>query len=210
MDSQHAAQSKSELRAIYTERRNALNAGSRRTWSEQAGRHMAELAERMGAGSVMAYAAFRSELDVGEFIKWCWRSGIETIVPRCTFADRGMAMHRIDGFHQLRSGAYGIMEPDPSLAPQLPDTFVPELVLVPGLAFDTKGGRMGYGGGYYDRFWERMSLIGNSKQEKKRPLWLGVSFEAQLQDEVPGEIHDLRLDGVATERGIYWRKESAE
>lgn len=201
MDSQHTPQSKAELRSIYAERRNALDAERRREWSEDASRHMAGLVKQMGAGSIMAYVPFRSELDVAWLLRWCWQSGIKTIVPRCSLKGRGMTMHAIHGFEQLRSGAYGIMEPDPSLAPELPDTFVPELVLVPGLAFDRKGGRMGYGGGYYDRFWERMSLL---NKDGKQPLWLGVSFEAQLQEEVPGEIHDLRLDGVATELGIYW------
>lgn len=203
MDSQHTPLSKAELRSFYTERRDALDAERRREWSEEAGEHIAELVKRMGARSIMAYAAFRSELDVAWLLRWCWHNGIETIVPRCSLQDRGMTMHAIRGFEQLRSGAYGIMEPDPSLAPQLPDTFVPELVLVPGLAFDRKGGRMGYGGGYYDRFWELMSL---SNKELKQPVWLGVSFEAQLQAEVPCEIHDLILDGVATEQGIYWRQ----
>jgi 5-formyltetrahydrofolate cyclo-ligase len=206
MDSQLGAQRKSELRAVYAKRRDGLDAERRREWSEEACRHAAELADGMGAESIMAYAAFRSELDVGELLRRCWRSGIETILPRCTFADRGMALHVINGFHQLRSGAYGIMEPNPSLAPQLPDTHMPRLVLVPGLAFDTKGGRMGYGGGYYDRFWERMTLSGESRHKNKRPLWLGVSFEAQLTDEVPGEAHDMLLDGVVTEKGIYWRE----
>lgn len=203
MDSQHTPLSKAELRSIYTERRDALDAERRREWSEEASKHMAELVKRLEARSIMAYAAFRSELDVAWLLRWCWQRGIETIVPRCSLNGRRMTMHAIRGFEQLRSGAYGIMEPDPSLAPQLPDAFVPELVLVPGLTFDRKGGRMGYGGGYYDRFWERMSL---SNKDNKQPLWLGVSFEAQLQEEVPCEIHDLRLDGVATERGIYWRQ----
>ncbi|MHA6480586.1 5-formyltetrahydrofolate cyclo-ligase [Paenibacillus sp. strain BS8-2] len=203
MDSQEAAQNKSELRAHYTERRNAIDAENRLAWSREASRYVAELAESQQMKSIMAYVAFRSELDLGELIRSCWQCGIDIIVPRCTFADRGMTLHQINSFDQLRSGAYGIMEPDPSLAPQLEDTWVPELILVPGLAFDKKGGRMGYGGGYYDRYWERLESLGNN--ENKRPIWLGVSFESQIQEYVPCEAHDLVLDGVVTERGVHWR-----
>lgn len=206
MDSQYAHPSKAELRSVYAAERNALDPLKREQWSEDACRHAAILAEEKQAQAVMVYVAFRSELDLTPFIKWCWQKDVGVIVPKCSFEDRGMTLHRLRSFDQLRPGAYGILEPDPALAPLVPENVVPELVLVPGLAFDRNGGRMGYGGGYYDRFWERMSMLGERKG--MHPIWLGASFEAQLRDEVPGERHDLTLDGVITELGIYWSKVS--
>ncbi|MDQ6420102.1 5-formyltetrahydrofolate cyclo-ligase [Paenibacillus sp. LHD-117] len=202
MDSRYAERDKGELRSVYAAARNALDASKRKQWSREVCRHAATLAERTSARTIMAYVSFRSELDLSELIEWCWRKDVRVIVPRCTFADRGMTLHELKSFEQLRPGAYGIMEPDPALAEQLPSDSVPDIVMVPGLAFDKVGGRLGYGGGYYDLFSERMSIL--ARESGKETIWLGVSFEAQLQDHVPGESHDLRLDGVVTEQTIYW------
>ncbi|WP_160308964.1 5-formyltetrahydrofolate cyclo-ligase [Paenibacillus sp. DMB20] len=67
------------------------------------------------------------------------------------------------------------------------------------MAFDRKGGRLGYGGGYYDRLRERLNLQESARG--KRSLWIGLAYEIQLMDKVPTESHDLRLDGLITENG---------
>lgn len=89
----------------------------------------------------------------------------------------------------LRPGAHGVLEPagtDP--APPA------SLVLVPGLAFDARGYRLGRGGGYYDRFLESLG--------HPRPVLCGVCFACQLVPEVPREAHDARVDYVVTETGL--------
>jgi 5-formyltetrahydrofolate cyclo-ligase len=203
MDAGDVGQDKSKARASYAAERNDLDPSERRIWSAAACRHVADFVEREQLSVIMAYASFRSELDLSDLMLWCWRKGVEVIVPKCIVEGRRMTLHRLRSFDGLRAGAYGIMEPDSELAPQLGEDVVPELVLVPGLAFDRNGGRMGYGGGYYDRFWQEMTL--RSLREGKRTLWLGASFEAQLRDKVPAQDHDLRLNGVVTEEVVYWR-----
>jgi 5-formyltetrahydrofolate cyclo-ligase len=86
-------------------------------------------------------------------------------------------------------GQFGIHEPSGNVLMERPD-----LILVPGLAFDRQGGRLGRGKGYYDRFLVRMTA-------KK----IGVCFACQLVEDVPLESHDHPLDGVVTEEGLILR-----
>ncbi|WP_246628234.1 5-formyltetrahydrofolate cyclo-ligase [Paenibacillus oenotherae] len=154
-----------------------------------------------GCSSMMLYMPFRSELDVRPLIEWGWRSGIAVIVPRCLPEQRFMELYRIHSWNDVHAGAYGIMEPDPSRVPRCGEQFMPDVVFVPGLAFDRQGGRLGYGGGYYDRFYDRLHGL-SMKLERSMPLWIGCGYEAQLVAEVPMEEHDARLGAIMTEQGI--------
>ncbi|MBB3112083.1 5-formyltetrahydrofolate cyclo-ligase [Paenibacillus phyllosphaerae] len=158
--------------------------------------------ERQQAESFMIYADFRSELRTWPLIEWGIRHNKTVIVPRCLPQDRSMELYAINGRSDLAAGAYGIMEPNPasarriSLQEQLPDA-----VFVPGLAFDRDGGRLGYGGGYYDRFRDRMEEAA-ARLGRSLPPWIGLAYEAQWVDGIPMEAHDARVDGVITENGI--------
>jgi 5-formyltetrahydrofolate cyclo-ligase len=95
----------------------------------------------------------------------------------------------------LREGRMGILEPPCALPPQSLDP--DDLVLVPGLAFDREGGRLGRGGGYYDR------ALAVGRGAELRPLLIGVGFSYQLVERVPmGEL-DVRLDGVVSELELF-------
>lgn len=92
----------------------------------------------------------------------------------------------------LKQGVYGIWEPDPDQAEKA-DLSRLEAILVPGVAFDSRGGRMGYGGGYYDRFLATL---------EKLPFLAGVGFGMQVVEEVPLEPHDILLDALVCEKGF--------
>lgn len=187
---------KSACRARLSGLRNGLDEHLRTEWSVMACKHMAHWLDAHSCRSVMAYVSFRSELNMNGLIEWCWRKGIEVFIPRCVQADRSMTLHVITAWDQLTAGSYGILEPEPDQAPAIPPGTVPDVVIVPGLAFDRTGGRLGYGGGYYDRFADAMSGFGH------HPLWIGAGFEAQVVEQVPSDSHDLRLDGLVTEREL--------
>ena len=97
-----------------------------------------------------------------------------------------------DPEQQLVSGYCNIPEPDPKKA-DLFDAARIDVVILPGSVFDAKGGRLGYGGGYYDRF-----LTDQAPQALK----IGIAYEMQLVDEVPLLPHDQRLDYLVTEKRI--------
>lgn len=194
---------KKQLRKQWTSMRDAIRADLRQEWSIAASARLAEWVESRGCRSVMVYSSFRSELDLRAFIECCWKKRIDVIVPRCVPKDYSMRLYAFTGWDELRSGAYGIMEPYPERMVELPASELPDIVVVPGLAFDRTGGRMGYGAGYYDRFAELANPL--AAKRGKKILWIGAGFEAQLVERVPLEEHDLRLDGVVTEKALYLR-----
>ncbi|MGA9659355.1 MAG: 5-formyltetrahydrofolate cyclo-ligase [Asticcacaulis sp.] len=91
---------------------------------------------------------------------------------------------------ELVNGPFGIRQPD-----EMADEILPDVILLPLLAFDARGWRLGYGGGYYDRMLARL-------QAQKQIRAYGVAFSEQQLDEIPFEVHDQPLDGVFTNQGV--------
>ncbi len=136
------------------------------------------------ARTVLAYLAFRNELDLQPLftllphVRWA--------LPRV--AGRGLVIHPYDPQRLVRH-RFGMWEPDPALPVIEPGEL--DVVLVPGVAFDPQGGRLGYGGGYYDRF-----------LPTTRALRVGIAADSCLVDSLPcGEL-DVRMDWIATPSGI--------
>ena len=149
--------------------------------------------------AIAAYMPFRSEVDVRPLIRRCWEYGIQVAVPRPVLKTRQLVWHLIDNENDLETGAYGILEPNP----EQPEWDHPEqfdLIIVPGLAFDQRLRRLGYGGGYYDR------LLAQLPEDSGRPLTVAVAFEFQIVPEVPTEAHDIPLDAIVTEQRVLPRE----
>ena len=181
-------------------KRNSISPEQRKLWSQSACAKAEILLESRSITAFMVYVSFRSELDLSRLIEWGWQTGRDVIAPRCIAEDRSMTLHYLRSWDDLMPGAYGIMEPNPAVTPPIDDGYAPDVVFVPGLAFDRQGGRLGYGGGYYDRFAETV-IRGAGGQA--RTLWIGMSFEAQLMANVPLKEHDLIMNGMITEQDVY-------
>ncbi|MUT67868.1 5-formyltetrahydrofolate cyclo-ligase [Paenibacillus sp. NEAU-GSW1] len=192
---------KKQLRQSLLEARDAINPQMREQYSAAACGHLSQWLIEQGASQVMGYASFRSELDLAPFVEWAWQSGVDVIMPKCEVTDRSMTLHRIKSWDELVSGSYGIMEPDPKVSTALPADQWPNIIIVPGAAFDLSGGRLGYGGGYYDRFAERVEQM----EVASRAIWIGAAFESQIAgEELPMQSHDKRMDGLLTENGLLF------
>ncbi|USG66362.1 5-formyltetrahydrofolate cyclo-ligase [Brevibacillus ruminantium] len=172
--------------------RAAVDTAVRSRWSEQFCRALLSFDQLRDCQTIMAFYPFREELDIRAFLERARERGKEIWLPLTLQAERKIVPYVYTGPAMLKQGAYGIWEPDPdqAVAGHLPDL---DAVLVPGVAFDPYGGRMGYGAGYYDRFLSSLS---------RRPLLIGCSFELQVIPQVPMEPHDIPLDYLATETGI--------
>lgn len=157
---------------------------------------------------VLAYVPFRTECGIHETVEACWEAGIRVYAPRSLHATRELLFHEIRRWEDLQEGMHGIMEPDP-LSPALEDPLAASAVLVPGLAFDTACGRLGYGGGYYDRFLEK--LLKTAREEgRAAPFFAAAAFDVQLVERLPAEPHDIGLDVLITESAAYTRNPAAD
>ena len=138
---------------------------------------------------VAAYYARDGEVDLAPLIEMCWQRGIAVALP--VLAGRGMTFAGYGCDTTLRNNRYGILEPDPTL--EQPAALEPNVVLVPLVAFDDNGNRLGMGGGYYDRYLTAHPAA----------LRVGVAHECQRADVLPTDSRDARLAAVVTEIG--WR-----
>ncbi|MDF2721464.1 MAG: 5-formyltetrahydrofolate cyclo-ligase family protein [Paenibacillus sp.] len=192
--------SKAELRKLAETHRAALSAEERAERSALACRAAIGLLEerfaahREAAFSMFGYVPFRTELNVTPLMDWCWQRGGNVIVPRVARGgEKKMTLHTIRCVSELEAGRWGIREPAAD-APSWPLTARIDVVIVPGLAFDAGGGRLGYGGGYYDGF-----MRAYKERTGIDPYKLALAFDVQIVAEVPMDGFDLRADAVVTE-----------
>jgi len=192
------AMAKAELRKELMAQREALGAAARVAADERIARAVQDWAGFQEAPLVLAYVSVGAEVDTRALIAAALAQGKQVAVPRCVPGTRCMEWYRIEGpkwLEGLRPSAFGIPEPAEN-----PDTLLGSfpanaLALVPGLAFDRAGFRIGYGGGYYDRFLAQfpgraLGLVRN-----------GFLLES-LATLGAADAHDLPVPRLATEAGV--------
>jgi 5-formyltetrahydrofolate cyclo-ligase len=142
----------------------------------------------LAAGAIIAgYQAHRGEADPALLLQGLAREGSRIAFPRVAAKDRALEFHLVPDGEILQPGAHGIREPKEHWPRVTPD-----LLLVPLLAFDAHGYRLGYGGGYYDR---TLAML-----PKVRAI--GIAYAGQRMDFLPHDAHDLPLDAILTENGL--------
>ena len=184
---------KSSLRSNYLGVRRTIPA-PRRASSDSAIRAQLERFELFShARTVLSYVSFGAEVDTRELICALIAGGRRVAVPRVDGERRRMDFCEIGGLGELLPGAHGILEPDED-APALtvPD-MVGSVCLVPGLIFDGAGHRVGYGGGYYDRF---LAFYPGDK--------IGLARTTMLSSNpLPHDGTDVPVDFICTEGGVW-------
>lgn len=159
---------------------------------------VAESSEYAAARSIFMYHALEDEVDLGRLIDDAIQTGREVLLP-VVGEGREMSVCSVnDPARDLRKGVFGIMEPRGGMP--LVDLSRIGLVLVPGRAFDGSGGRLGRGGGYYDRFLRRLR-----PRSAGGPPKIGVAFACQVVESVPRTNMDVLMDGLVTEGGFARR-----
>jgi 5-formyltetrahydrofolate cyclo-ligase len=190
---------KKRLRARMTALRDAIRAEEREARSRLICRHaftlLQERMQNMPGKTVLVYVPYRSEADTRLLIRDLWQAGMPVSAPKALVKTGELALYRIEHEGQLKPGAYGIPEPDPQFCDPVDPASV-GAVIVPGLAFDRDGGRLGYGAGYYDRLFRGYEAGGLAM-----PFRLGFAFAAQVVDRVPTDEGDVPVDRVVTEDG---------
>ena len=150
-----------------------------------------QLSEFVKAKHILAYADYNHEVMTRYIIEEAWKAGKEVAVPKVVGKD--MVFYRLTDFSQLEPGYFGIPEPVRGEIVKWEDA----LMVMPGVAFDPENNRVGYGGGFYDRFLEKHPDITR----------LAVAFDFQILDLVPTEPTDICPQIIVTQSKVYRRED---
>jgi len=184
------AEAKDALRQQMRQARDSLLPKEAAQACAQATAYALSVKRLLAAPMIALYAAMGSEMATVELARTLLAHGATLAYPRVVSGNCRLAFHRIDNPADLVVGRFGIPEPPqdaPSVLVERINAFI-----VPGLAFDESGNRVGWGKGHYDH-----SLLAND-----RSLRIGFAFECQITDRVPTEATDARMDLVITEGGV--------
>jgi 5-formyltetrahydrofolate cyclo-ligase len=180
---------KRKLRQEILARREAIPAAERLEKSQKITQRLLTWPAYQHTRIVLLYAGVRSEVATEELVKKSLAAGKQVLMPRCLPETRQLLLVPISAWEELKPSFYGLLEPPP---PAEFNPVQPDLIVVPGVAFDLCGYRLGYGGGYYDRLLWCLN----------RTTTVGLAFEAQIVPQVPRETHDVPLDFVVTESRV--------
>lgn len=192
-DTGNRVMERTTLRREKLAERDRLAPEQRAAWSRQIRENVVGLDAVAGARHVMLYVGFRSEVETMPLFDLFLRRDMLVSAPLTLVQEKRLLPYPItDPALDLRPGYCGIAEPDSGrLSPVDPAAI--DVVLVPGAVFDGHGGRLGYGGGYYDRF---------LAHEAPLALRIGLAFEMQVVDRVPVLDHDVKMHYLITEQMI--------
>jgi 5-formyltetrahydrofolate cyclo-ligase len=177
-------EAKRALRRRIKDWRDALAPAERDAMSERVARRVFDLPAYRRARCVLTYAAFGSEVGTDAITARVLAEGKRLVLPRVT--PEGLVLHRVDDLKaDLVAGVWGIPEPDPERPVVAPGEV--DLFLLPGVAFDSRGRRLGYGRGYFDR------TLAEARGEKA-----ALAFDGQVVEQVPAGPADVPMDWVVT------------
>ncbi|MEQ8428526.1 MAG: 5-formyltetrahydrofolate cyclo-ligase [Gammaproteobacteria bacterium] len=179
---------KARLRAQLKQMRNELAPDEIIKKSQQIYKNLEKIDAWSGAGSVFCYISYLSEVNTRPMLENFLERNLRIAVPKIVDKTTMLAIP-FAGWDELQPDRMGILTPTANEAD--PGPF--DLVITPGLGFNRQGGRLGYGRGYYDRWFDQ-------HQVKTR---IGVCFELQLVDGLPLEETDVPLQVLVTEQQVY-------
>ncbi|WP_099189973.1 5-formyltetrahydrofolate cyclo-ligase [Tepidibacter mesophilus] len=161
--------------------------------SELIFQNLLKLDEIKEANTIMAYLNFNNEVKTDNIINYFLSKDQKVIVPITILNEKKLLLSQIKDIEtEVSIGTYGIREPKSEFIRPV-NVKELDIVIVPAVAYDINGYRLGYGGGYYDRFLESI---------RDDCITIGIAFEIQLFDEIPKENHDAQLDYIITEKRI--------
>lgn len=191
---------KKELRKEFLVRRNALSQIERREKSEQIAKRVIEIEEFRNANVLLLYQAIRSEVETDQIFEAANQFGKRVYYPR-VIGDK-MEFYLADSTTEYEISKLGIREPkivdEKCYMPKAEDIV---LVLMPGAVYDKVGNRIGYGGGYYDKYLHGLMEVATVEGVCK----IGLAYECQLVENgvIERELHDVNADYIVTETSFY-------
>jgi len=182
---------KTEIRRRILERRRTLPAEDMERRSAAIQSRLLELEEYRRTRTVHCYVSVKGEVDTRRLIERMLRSRKRVVVPIVDPERRTLRHSEIASLDELTKGSFGLLEPAPEDIRSVRLAEI-DLVIVPGVAFDARGDRIGFGGGFYDHFLMEMHV----------PK-IGLAYEFQILERVPVSPHDIKMDKIVTEYRVY-------
>lgn len=181
---------KRSLRQQMLTQRRALSHDEWLTSSRLAQQGLLSLEEYREAACIALYAPAHNETDTSAILLAAFQAGKRVLYP--AVCGHEMVLRHVEGMSSLAEGSFGILEPCPTGIDHTAETA--DLIVVPGVAFDGDGHRVGYGKGFYDRF---------LRHPGRRAHLVGLCHDFQLiEGKIPAEGHDIRMEIIVTDRRI--------
>ena len=175
---------KQELRKIYINARSQLSDEYRSWASGLIAQRLIALSAWRNRKTVMTFLTINSEVETTPLVERLWQEGKTVIVPKVE--GKKLLCCKLSSWDELAPGTFSVPEP---VEPLVVEPAQLELVLVPALAFDPAGRRLGYGAGFFDRLLKKTSA-----------LRVGLAFDLQIADRLPEEANDCRVEMIITEK----------
>ncbi len=187
---------KREVRTNALKIRESLTPGRYEKNSRGIRDQLLEFANFQESTTILLYSSFRQEPDTKDIIQECFDLGKVVLLPVVHPKRQEFITFKVDNLDtDLRQRPDGRMEPDPKICKPILTRFI-DLAIIPGIAFDERGGRIGYGEGYYDKL--IMSLPSTTRK-------VAIAMECQLVNQVPMEAHDRFVDIIITEDRVIYK-----
>ena len=184
---------KKEIRKHMLKQRDMIDKIQKQKWDNEIFNKVINSEYYKKAKTIFLFVSFKSEVDTHKLIEYAINDNKEICVPKIETKEKGIELYKITGFDDLKVGYYNVLEPIEGSQKISSENI--DLILMPGLAFDREGGRVGYGGGYYDKFLK--------ESEKNRVKRIAIAYNCQLLDKVPMDENDMKIDGIITNEKIY-------
>jgi len=180
---------KKRIRKEIITKRDSLDLKKKRSFDQIIKEKLKRTQEYKKSNNIFIYIGFGSEIDTAKYIEEFLKDGKKVFVPRTNMVVRTMEAVEITSLKELERNKFGILEPTKDM--EAIDKNKLQLIIMPGVAFDIKRGRIGYGGGYYDKYMETIDV--------SIPK-IALAYELQIIDKVPREDHDILPDSIITEK----------
>lgn len=181
---------KALIRKETLQKRDAIDSAARKAKDLLIKDRLFSLPEIHKAGIIFFFASFRSEVSTFPMMEEAYRLGKRIVLPRVDRKIKGLALYEVKGLSELSPGCMDIPEPNVPEERRMDINGV-DVIIMPGVAFDQNGNRIGYGAGFYDKL-----LSGLKKQT---PL-IAITYEEQVLDSVPSEPHDIKVHKIVTDK----------
>ena len=180
------------IRTSILEKRNSLSTEEIKKAELLIIDNLIKLDQFIQSQNVFCYLSFRSEVPTYDIISNCQEQGKSVYIPMCVNETKEMIISLYDHDVKLAASNYGVQEPTKETI-KIADRELLDIAIMPGAVFDKNGYRVGYGMGYYDKFFAHT---------KKKIYKIALAFSFQIVEEVPTDDFDIPVDCIVTEQGI--------